>query len=203
MRVFIDESGDPGFKLKSGSSPAFVVAMVIFQNDQEAQATQARIEECRKRIGFRGEFKFSSLKSEWRDAFCGDVRQCPFMIRAIVIQKERIWSTRLKSDKDKFYEYFVRQMMQWDGGILDGAKVIIDGSGDREFRRNLEAALRKRVREGAVSSVKFKDSANDPLLQLADMCAGAIARSFRPDRPDAKRWRQILAPRIHDVWDFK
>jgi hypothetical protein len=30
MLVFIDESGDPGFKLDGGSSPVFVAAMVIF-----------------------------------------------------------------------------------------------------------------------------------------------------------------------------
>jgi hypothetical protein len=32
--VFIDESGDPGFKLERGSSPVFVVAMVIFQTSE-------------------------------------------------------------------------------------------------------------------------------------------------------------------------
>ena len=30
MLVFIDESGDPGFKIEKGSSPVFVTAMVIF-----------------------------------------------------------------------------------------------------------------------------------------------------------------------------
>jgi hypothetical protein len=41
------------------------------------------------------------------------------------------------------------------------------------------------------------------LVQLVDMCAGAIARSYRADRKNRDRWRQMLAPRINDVWDFK
>jgi hypothetical protein len=32
MLVFIDESGDPGFKLKKGSSPIFVVTLVAFRD---------------------------------------------------------------------------------------------------------------------------------------------------------------------------
>jgi hypothetical protein len=39
MLVFIDESGDPGFKLDSGSSPVFVAAMVIFADRNAARAT--------------------------------------------------------------------------------------------------------------------------------------------------------------------
>jgi hypothetical protein len=35
MLCFIDESGDPGLKLGAGSSPHFVVALVVF-NDHDA-----------------------------------------------------------------------------------------------------------------------------------------------------------------------
>lgn len=50
--------------------------------------------------------------------------------------------------------------------------------------------------------VRFKDSKSDVLVQLADMCAGAIARSYRKDRAERERWRKMLAPRIDDVWEF-
>jgi hypothetical protein len=59
------------------------------------------------------------------------------------------------------------------------------------------------VREGAVRSCGFSDSNNDALVQLADMCAGAIARSYRADRPDSARWRTMLGSRIDDVWEFR
>ena len=40
MLVFIDESGDPGFRIAKGSSPVFVVAMVVFADRVAATRTQ-------------------------------------------------------------------------------------------------------------------------------------------------------------------
>ncbi len=38
--IFIDDSGDPGFKLKRGSSQLFVIACVIFDNPISAEYTR-------------------------------------------------------------------------------------------------------------------------------------------------------------------
>jgi len=149
------------------------------------------------------EFKFNKCSDSVRDIFFATVRRLPFQVRAIVVRKEVIYSPRLKADKDRFYEYFVKMMMSYDNGVLCNARVIIDGSGDREFRQNLNAALRRRLRSKAVKDVRFKNSKGDVLVQLADMCAGAIARSYRDDRSDKDRWRKMLAPRINDVWEFR
>lgn len=39
MLIFIDDSGDPGFKLDKGSSKVFVIACVIFDDGLEAEKT--------------------------------------------------------------------------------------------------------------------------------------------------------------------
>lgn len=39
MLVFIDDSGDPGFKLQKGSSLIFVIGCVIFDDELEAEKT--------------------------------------------------------------------------------------------------------------------------------------------------------------------
>jgi Protein of unknown function (DUF3800) len=203
MLVFIDESGDPGFKLDRGASPMFVAAMVIFETDEAARATQTAIEGSGARRLHKPEFKFSKCSFDVRDQFFAAVRRCDFMVRAIVVEKKRIYSPRLMADKERFYEYFVKQMLKYDNGVLRDAKVIIDGSGDRAFRRDLNAALKQRLEEGTIDDVRFKNSKNDVLVQLADMCAGAIARSYRKDRDDPSRWRAMIACRINDVWEFK
>jgi hypothetical protein len=87
-------------------------------------------------------------------------------------------------------------------GLLQAAKVVIDGSGDRQFKQELAAYFRKQLPRGRIEQLTFHKSEADRLVQLADMCAGAIARSFRKDRDDPKRWRGILAPKIEDVWEF-
>jgi hypothetical protein len=45
------------------------------------------------------------------------------------------------ADKDRFYEYFVKAMMSHDNGVLRNTRVVIDGSGDKEFRQNLNTSL--------------------------------------------------------------
>ena len=203
MLVFIDESGDPGFKLSKGSATVFVAVLAAFPEKEIARQTQAAIDEVARRLHISGELKFSKSRPEVRDAFFAAVRPFNFRIRAIVVQKEIIYSRRLRTDKESFYSFFVKSMLKFDGGLLRGAKVVIDSSGDREFRQELGAYLRRHCGDGAVKHVRFANSANDRLIQLADMCAGAIARSYKRERSDADRWRQMLLPKIEDVWEFR
>ena len=67
-------------------------------------------------------------------------------------------------------------LMAHDGGLLQAASVRIDGSGSQEFQRALGAYLRRELGH-RIKDVKMSDSARDPLMQLADMCIGAIART--------------------------
>ena len=203
MLVFIDESGDPGFKLDKGASRIFAAAMVIFETKEAAAITQRAIEESDARRIYKGEFKFNKCSHAVRDVYFRVIRKCPFKVRAIVVQKDVIHSPRLKANKDKFYEYFVKSMLNYDSGILKEAVIVIDGSGNREFRQNLSAALRRKLGSGIIKNIRFKNSKTDILVQLADMCVGAIARSYRADRDQSDRWRQQLAPRINDVWTFR
>lgn len=96
-------------------------------------------------------------------------------------------------------------MCTHDNGALNDARIVIDGSGDRTFRKQLQSYMRKELPPGAMKKLDFKDSRKDHLVQLADMCAGAIARSYRDDRADPARWRDALkrSGKIEDVWNFK
>src|SRR5262245_2259478 len=203
MLVFIDESGDPGFKVATGSSPIFVLAMVIFSDHTEAVRTQALVAATLARLGIKPEFKFNKCRADLRDRFFDAVEHCRFRVRAIVVSKQAIRSQRLRSETEDFYSFFLKSMMKFDDGVLHDAKVIIDGSGDREFKRNLGTYIQRHVQTGAVSQIKLKSSRAEPLLQLADMCVGAIARSYRTDRRDSGRWSRRLAGRIDDLWEFK
>lgn len=205
MLVFIDESGDPGFKLAKGSTPIFVVAMVIFASPADAAAVQQRVSDLARQLRIRPEFKFNKCKDEFRDAFFAAVGHGRFKVRAVVVRKQTIYSRALREVKESFYKFFVRMMMKHDANSLKGAKAVIDGSGDREFKRQLRAYIRRNIGPESVVKIDLKDSRRDPLLQLADMCAGAIARSYRSDRPNPTRWRKMLEGhgQIGDIWEFK
>jgi hypothetical protein len=202
MLVFIDESGDPGFKLTKGSTKTFVAALVAFRDPASATAACSVIDELSGRLKLKGEFKFHKSRPEIRDAFFAALKPCEFIVRAIVVEKEKIYSQHLRSHKEPFYAFFVKSMLKFDSGLLNGAKVVIDGSGDREYKQQLAKYLRQHCAQGAIKEVKFANSSNDRLVQLADMCAGAIARSYKSEKVDACRWRDMLKPKIDDVCSF-
>ena len=204
MLVFIDESGDPGFKAQ-GSSPVFVVAMVMFENGDDAAAAQKRIQELGAQLKLRPEFKFSKCKDDYRTAFFESVASCRFRVRAVVVRKSDIRSQALREVKESFYKFFIRMMMKHDGKTLVNAKVVIDGSGDRTFKREFRAYLRKHFDAENIRSVELKDSRSDELIQLVDMAVGAIARSYKPDDRDSGKWlKQLRASgHIDNIWEFK
>lgn len=203
MLVLIDESGCCGFKLGKGSTPIFAAAMVIFEDYTQAENASAAIRAKRIELSVHPEFKFSNSRDAVKDAFFETVLPYDFVVRAIVVEKSKIYSPHLKRVKGDFYRFFVQTMMKHDNDVLKNANVKIDGSGDRVFKRELHAYLRAQLGSGKISKLRFVNSKSDSLIQLADMSVGAIARSYRTDRVRPDRWRTMLAPKIKDVWEFQ
>ncbi len=203
MLVFIDESGCSGFKFVRGSQEHFVVAMVIFPNGEIARSADEIIQQAQSDLHIYPEFKFSDSRDEVRDEFFRRVRDQAFEVRAIVVHKPTIYSPHLREHKDRFYNYFLKTLVNAYASTMEAAAVRIDGSGDRVFKRELNAYLRRELPQGSIRSVRFSDSRRDRLVQLADMCVGAIARSYRTDRANPTRWRKMLRERIQDVWEFR
>lgn len=180
--------------------------MVVFDDLAEAEKTSAIIQELRQRLALKTEFKFSKCRDSVKDAFFDRVRGCRFTVRALVVDKSAIYSENLRERKELFYNYFVKLLLANDNGTLTNARIKIDGSGDRRFKKELNAYLRRQLQQGQVHSVRFAESHRDNLIQLADMASGAILRSYRTeDRKHADRWQRVLrrAGRIGDVWEFR
>ncbi|MBI2587317.1 DUF3800 domain-containing protein [Candidatus Amesbacteria bacterium] len=85
MLVFIDDSGGPGFKVERGSSPVFVIACVIFDDELEAEKSAVAIKGFRRNLkkSDRFEFKFNKGNREIRIAFLECIRRFDFRVRAI------------------------------------------------------------------------------------------------------------------------
>lgn len=206
MLVLIDESGDPGFKITKGSTSHFVVSMVIFKDFKTAEKVSNEISQTRENLRVKSEFKFNKCSNTVRDSFFETICPFNFNVRALVVQKDLIYSDNLRENKDKFYNFFIQQLLKHDGNLLENAKIKIDGSGDREFKQELERYLKKQIHNKKIKSVKFADSKRDNLIQLADMTAGAIARSYYEEkRKHSGRWRDMLSKsgRIDNIWEFR
>lgn len=202
MLVCIDESGCSGFK--AGSTSCFVVVMVIFPEDRDAEKASATIAVLRERLRVKPEFKFNKCSDDIRTQFFAFLSDHRFNVRALVVEKARIHSRHLRSKPERFYNFFLKNPMKHNEAAIKGASIKIDGSGDRKFRTALNAYLRSQLAAGTIRKLRFADSCSDNLIQLADMTAGAIARSYPGRNRDADwRWRLMLHRQIENVWDFR
>lgn len=208
MLVFIDESGDPGFKTNRGSSLHFVVAMIVFEDDLEAEAAALQIKRLRKSLGKseKFEFKFNKCSKEFRTAFLEQIRPLKYKIRAIVFEKESIYSTFLRNHKDNFYNFSLRQVLEHNQDTIVNAKIRLDGLGEKAFRQQLTTYLRQCLNAGAkkvMKNLRFKDSKKDVLIQMADMVAGSIRRYYDKNTKDWDTYRKINKKHEDDIWEFK
>ena len=98
--VFIDDSGDAGFKFERGSSKIFVIAAVIFDDPLEAEKVAVAIKEFRRSIGFPDtmEFKFNKSNKKVRLGFMNTINVFAFKVRTLVIDKTILHSDELKND---------------------------------------------------------------------------------------------------------
>ena len=75
--------------------------------------------------------------------------------------------------------------------------VIIDESGNLDFKNQLATYLRKRVNKNdkLIKKIKMQRSESNNLLQLADYVAGAINRSVKNEKKKSDAYRKIIAHR--------
>jgi hypothetical protein len=199
MLVFLDESGDAGFKFGEGSTTFFVVTLVLIKDLQVAADLDQTIERLRKELGTPAsyEFHFTSTCSRWRESFMKEVNGFGFRYHSIVINKPALYSEGFRN-KESFYKFACKIVLQNAVKEMTNATVVLDGCGSREFQRQLGSYLRRNINEAgaptvAIKKLKMQDSRRNNLLQLADMVCGAVARSFS-NKGDAQIYRRWLKP---------
>lgn len=207
MLVFIDDSGDPGFQIQKGSSAVFVIALAIFDDNLEAEKTSLAIKELRRKLKVSDnyEFKFNKSERRFKDAFFNQVIQFKYRVRAIVVKKEIIYSLRLRTYKENFYNYIIMQVLKQSKGYIKNAKLKFDKRGEKAIRDQLRVYLSRELdnkTNNIFSDFKFVDSKQNTLIQLADMVAGSI---FAAHARKVNSYLKLLekAGRIEDIWDFK
>lgn len=179
MLVFIDESGDAGFKFDRGSSPYFTVVAIMFRDSLAASACERAIAELRReqRLSAGYEFHFTHCSDRLRLSFFKKVATEEFQYHAFVLNKKRLYGS-LFSDPETFYHWTVTTVCSNCGSALSDAKVVIDKCGDRRFARRLESTLKCNInhpdKERRVRKVIMQDSSENELIQLADMVCGAV-----------------------------
>lgn len=206
MLIFIDDSGDPGFQVERGSSRVFIIALVIFRDELAAEKTSVAIKELRRELKVSDfyEFKFNKANKRFRSTFINIVKKFDFRIRAIVVKKQVIYSQRLKNYKEDFYNYIIMQVLK-NSESIKNAKLRFDKRGEKVLRDQLRVYLSRELdnkNKKIFKDLKFVDSRQNTLVQLADMIAGSIF-AFYTNKDKIYLNKLKEAKKIENIWEFK
>ncbi len=120
MLVFVDESGDTGLKFSEGSSDLFTVALVVFEENDEAAAADERItllrRELKKPTDF--EFHFKENSDSVRQTFLEAVARYNFFYFGFVVNKTALYAESL----------LTREAVYACGLIFESAKPYLDSA---------------------------------------------------------------------------
>lgn len=201
MLIFIDESGDTGRKLDEGSSRYFVVSLLVFEDNEEANNCDQRINLLRKELKLSDnfEFHFKENSNKIRESFLMSINPYQFIYFAVVIDKspEKLWGEGFKT-KESFYKYACQMVFTNAKPHLDNAIVVLDKSGSPAFRSSLMRYLNTKINgdRRVIKKLKQQRSGSNNLLQLADYISGIINRKFQDKKSWQNFYRYISAKEI-------
>jgi hypothetical protein len=171
-----DESGETGFRFGNGSTDYFVFSLVF---TDDAERLRDQIHWVRHKLGWleREEISFNKTSNERRAKFFESLQPLHFVVRSLVVDKRRLGQDARKLSKHQFYGFFVAELLAClPPGELDRTTLVLDrfngeSKAIHELKRNLTL---KNV--SGVQRITTRRSDSEILVQLADMCAGAILR---------------------------
>jgi hypothetical protein len=202
MFVYLDESGDTGFKFPA-SSRYFVIILLLVDDPIPLLAA---INDLRKRLRFSegNEFKFYNSDEHVRTAFMQMLSKQDFRVRALVIDKYLITSPQLKR-RETFYNFLVNLVLSYDQGSISNAMLILDESvRSKKSKLSLSSYLRTSVNSDGerpkLREIRYHTSHGDTLIQAADMLSGAVYAMVHRGND---RWFQLVRHKFEDVWEWQ
>lgn len=142
------------------------------------------------------EFHFKRNSNKVRRVLLQAVAPYNFFYYGIVINKnpDKLWGEGFRN-KESFYKYACGLVFENAKEKLEKAIVVIDESGNLDFKHQLAKYLRRKTGSGIIKKVKMQRSSGNNLLQLADYTASIINRSIQNKKKWADEYRKIISHR--------
>ena len=198
--VYLDESGDTGFKFRRGSSRYFVVVLLLVDDPIPIHAA---IDDLRRSLSFapRSEFRFSHTAEDVRRRFLHELNRHSISIRALVVDKSSLAPERPR-DQVAFYHRVLRLVVGSGGERIRDATLVLDESVTIKRRQRAPNSFLRQALSVDPGAPKLRDivhhaSHTDNLIQAVDMVAGAIHVRF--SRDDSS-YLEIIKNKIEELW---
>jgi len=203
--IYIDDSGDAGFKFRRGSSEYFSIVCIVFDDWLDAEETSLKIKRLRRTLGWpdHREFKFHNSTSATRQAFLKTVNKCNYKAWAIIVNKSKIQNHEAKNNAGKFYNFVIKELLTRHASNISNANVYIDGEAKKAYKQAAFTYIRKYVNKDfkRIVSLSFSDSVGNDLIQMADMVVGALQRSKQIIKTDSAIYYSVIESKV-DLWEY-
>jgi hypothetical protein len=182
--AFVDSYGDANLATeKDGTTGSFIIAAVVVPGDR-VDGLRAAVDLIRARHFGSAELRSNKMDDARRLRVIKDLCELDFAFVALAIDKARVSRDGGLIYKEPFLKYSHRVLFERLYRAHPDLRVVADEHGHPEFmegfRRYVEAQaspdLFRRPTFG------FAKSHSDPLIQVADVIAGTLARSLDPKK---------------------
>ena len=206
MIVFLGEAGVLGHNVSGQSSPYFVVALVMF-NEEVAEDCKENIDSLRRRLGVGPGFAFDFFENsdEIRRSFLATIAESPFQYHAFALDQDLdVLADRQYHDEDDLLAFAVSAIFSLASEDFVRCKVVFDETRRSTFQRQLQEYLHPAGGHDPSSFIADAIASNGywtNLLQLAGYVAEVSNCSVRDQEPgrtlrDAYLVRQALSLRV-------
>lgn len=198
--IYIDDSGDPG--LTSEGSSSFIIASVVLVSKEARDSLAQAIDEYKKGLGWKEheELKFHKTHKDAIRLAIKTANKYDYSAYAIVINKSKLNIHSLSSvEKNSIFLYTIKELLI--KLKLPDSDIIIDGIRGPKYTKKARTYLRKELKDNGIKTgkISFEDSRNNPLVQLADLVAGSVARSLT-NKADAKEYIRLFGQKLKKIF---
>ena len=196
-----DESGDLSFSFAKGATRYFVVAMISTAAPEALRRLLADVRHS-SALPTEYEFSFHALSSALlRQRVFAALSAADFEGWAIIVDKTTLPDSYKVMRPLDLYVYFVTELVRLiPPAKQEGATLILDEFGvPSQVRTELRRFMAVRGIPRHFRRVLIKRSRSEPLIQIADLVAGAILR--RDAKGDASAYEHIVA-KLQRVLEF-
>ncbi len=173
-----DEAGDVSFNFEKGASRYFVMAVIATSEPQKLRQMLTDVRQS-SRLPDGYEFSFHALSSSsLRQRVFQALQKADFEAWALVVDKTMLKEPFIFARRLDFYLFFITELLQIiPESQREKATLVLDEFGGEpnlplEFRRY----MKRRNLPRHFSRVLTKRSKSEPLIQVADLVAGAVLR---------------------------
>ena len=184
MYIYIDESGDLGFK-KKGASKYFMITLLITKDPKKVKRV---IKKCRQRILKKKHKKFPELKASKsspliRKYILKELAKLDLSVLTIILNKSQVYDY-LKTKREKLYNYIAGLILAEAQLEPSYENVVIDKRVKKKaVRRDFDTYIQDKIDKKRLLPIKrlrisHFNSQKREALQAMDFVSWAIFRKY-------------------------